>query len=173
MNKPSVSIIIPTYNRAALLTRSLNSVLAQTYQDFELIIVDDGSTDGSGAIAQRAIAGDPRFRVIRQDNGGLSAARNRGLDAAQGQFVAFLDGDDSFDPRFLAQLHAAIERDGTDWAACAVALVALVAVSAWVASAARISPARSAARACSRSSVRPASSARCSRPPRTTPGHTG
>jgi glycosyltransferase involved in cell wall biosynthesis len=120
---PLISIIVPVHQVAAHVEEAIASLRAQTLTDFEALVVDDGSTDGSGDLAAAAFGDDPRFVLIRQENRGLSAARNRGLDRARGQFVAFLDGDDAFDPRYLAEMHAAIERDGTDWAACGVALV--------------------------------------------------
>jgi len=99
---PVVSVIIPTYNREALLPRALDSVIAQTLDDFEIVLIDDGSTDNTEAVAHRYTErlGD-RFRCIRQENAGSSAARNRGIDAARGQFIAFLDSDDEYLPTKL------------------------------------------------------------------------
>ena len=88
------SIIIPVYNVAQYLRECLDSVLAQTFGDWEAICVDDGSTDGSAAILDEYAAKDARFRVIHQENAGVSAARNAALDAAKGEFFLFLDGDD-------------------------------------------------------------------------------
>ena len=105
---PKISVIIPTYNRAALLPRAVGSVLAQTYADFELLIVDDCSTDDTPAV----IAGftDSRVRSLRQDtNRGRSAARNTGIGAARGEFLAFLDSDDEFTPTSLADRLAVFE----------------------------------------------------------------
>lgn len=96
-----VSAIIPLYNKAPYIQRALDSVLAQTLQDLELIVVDDGSTDGGGEIVERC--SDPRVRLIRQENGGPGAARNRGLREARGDIVAFLDADDEWLPRYLAR----------------------------------------------------------------------
>jgi glycosyltransferase involved in cell wall biosynthesis len=97
----SVSAIIPLYNKAPYIQRALGSVLAQTFRDFELIVVDDGSTDSGGEIVARC--SDPRVRLIRQDNAGPGAARNRGLNEAGGEFVAFLDADDEWLPAFLGR----------------------------------------------------------------------
>ena len=94
------------------------SLIAQTFRNFEAIVVDDGSSDASPARLHAAIGDDPRFRVIRQDNRGLSGARNTGLDAAQGAFIAFLDGDDRFDPDFLRRMHTALTDSNADWIAC-------------------------------------------------------
>ena len=105
---PKVSVIIATYNRAALLPRAVNSILAQTYQDFELLIVDDGSTDDTPQV----IGGfsDPRVRPLRHEaNRGLSASRNTGIGEARGEYLAFLDDDDEFTPTSLADKLAALE----------------------------------------------------------------
>ena len=91
---PFFSIIIPVYNVAPYLRECLDSVVAQTFTDWEAICVDDGSTDGSGAILDEYEAGDKRFRVIHQRNAGVSAARNNALDEARGEWFLFLDGDD-------------------------------------------------------------------------------
>lgn len=98
-NSPDVSVIIPTYNRAWILREAIESVLAQDFKDFELIVVDDGSTDDTGKILDD-YKGD--LVVIRQSNTGVSAARNRGIDAAAGRLLAFLDSDDLWLPRKLS-----------------------------------------------------------------------
>ena len=101
MGKPLVSIIMPCYNGEAFLAEAVGSVLAQTFRDFELIVVDDGSTDGSADILARYV--DP-VRVIRQTNRGVSAARNVGIAAARGDFIAFLDADDTWESEFLDEM---------------------------------------------------------------------
>lgn len=103
---PTVTIVMPCYNGAASLRATLESVLAQSFADFEVVFVDDGSTDGSATVA--SAAGGPRLRVVRQRNSGVSAARNRGLAEARGEFVAFLDADDTWDPTFLEKVVAAL-----------------------------------------------------------------
>lgn len=98
--KPRVSVIMPTYNRADSLRRSIDSVIAQQWTDWELVVVDDGSTDGTRALL--AHLHDPRVRVIHQENRGVAGARNRGLEAAQGELLAFLDSDDEWPDHHLA-----------------------------------------------------------------------
>jgi len=96
--KPLVSVIIPTYNRADLLPRAIRSALTQTFKDFELIIVDDGSTDNTEALVKGFIKEDDRIRYIYQKNQGESEARNTGLLNARGRYIAFLDSDDEWLP---------------------------------------------------------------------------
>ncbi len=96
---PKVTVIIPTYNREEFLREAIESVLAQTYEDFELIVVDDGSTDGTGEALKRY---EKRLFYLSQANQGASAARNSGLARAQGEFIAFLDSDDLWLPEKLA-----------------------------------------------------------------------
>lgn len=114
---PAVSVVIPTYNRADLLGRALDSVLGQTFADYEVLVIDDGSTDGTAAAAARYAERDRRVQYLRQpENRGVSAARNRGLCEARGEFVAFLDSDDEWMPdkleRQLAVMAAASDRVG-------------------------------------------------------------
>lgn len=102
-----VSVIIPAYNQGHFLAEAVNSVLAQTYPLFEVIVVDDGSTDNTAVVAQSFT--DPRVRYVYKKNGGLSSARNEGLRHAQGDFISFLDSDDCFLPEKLEILLAALE----------------------------------------------------------------
>lgn len=96
---PAVSVVIPLYNKGPHIARALNSVLAQTFQDFEVIVVDDGSTDDGAEVVRKF--DDPRIRLIHQENQGVSAARNVGVEASRGELVAFLDADDEWLPRHL------------------------------------------------------------------------
>lgn len=107
--RPTFSVIIPSYNRSASLLRAIQSVLEQDFADFELLVVDDGSTDDS--LAQLATVKDPRLVVVEQANRGASAARNTGLEHASGVYVAFLDSDDVFLPAHLTLLHDLLIRE--------------------------------------------------------------
>ena len=100
---PKVSVIAPVYNSAAYLREMIESVLNQTFQDFELILVNDGSSDGSGEIVDEYAARDARIVAIHQENGGQSAARNAGLDVASGDYVYIADSDDVLEPTLLAK----------------------------------------------------------------------
>lgn len=115
LNKPlKVSVIIPLYNKAPYVRRALDSVAAQTFADFEVIVVDDGSTDDGPAIARDY--GDPRLRLIQQTNAGPGAARNAGIAQAKGELIAFLDADDEWLPGFLAESIKLLEQFGSSTA---------------------------------------------------------
>ena len=101
-----VSVIVPVYNVAGYVADCLESLRRQTYDNIEVIVVDDGSVDGSGEICDRFAAVDARFRVIHQRNQGLSSARNAGLDAAHGEYISFVDSDDAVSPVFIEVLLA-------------------------------------------------------------------
>ena len=107
MRDTLVSVIVPLYNVEAYLPACLDSLRAQTHRDFEVILVDDGSGDGSGAICDAYAAKDERFCVLHQANAGVAAARNAGLDRARGSHISFVDSDDEVSPRFLETLLAA------------------------------------------------------------------
>lgn len=96
---PAISVVVPLYNKERYILRCLESIRRQTFSDYEVIVVDDGSSDRGGALA--AAFPDPRFRAVRQKNGGVSAARNRGISESRGTLIAFLDGDDEWEPGFL------------------------------------------------------------------------
>ena len=102
---PLLSIIVPIYNVEEYLPECLNSIFAQTFTDYELILVDDGSPGNCPKMCDEAAAKDARVRVIHQKNGGLSAARNAGLDIARGEWIGFIDSDDYVAPEFYNQQH--------------------------------------------------------------------
>lgn len=107
-----VSVIVPVYQVEAYLAKCLDSILAQTFTDFELILVDDGTRDDCPRIMTRYAAMDARIRCIHKENGGLSSARNAGLDIARGEYIAFVDSDDTVEPTMLADAVAAAQRTG-------------------------------------------------------------
>jgi GT2 family glycosyltransferase len=107
---PEVSVVIPVYNRATLITRTIDCVLGQTYAHCHVIVVDDGSTDGTPEVVTARYAGNPRVRLLRQENRGVSAARNAGLAVATGDYIAFLDSDDVWRPWKLTVQVACLER---------------------------------------------------------------
>ena len=109
-----ISIIVPVYNMEKYLDRCVNSILAQSYGDFELLLVDDGSTDASGAMCDSFARRDGRIRVIHKKNGGQAEARNLALDQIQGEYVTFADSDDYVGPDYLKVLLALMENDGVD-----------------------------------------------------------
>ena len=93
-----ISVIVPAYNVKSYLKRCTNSIINQTYQDLEIILVDDGSTDGTGILCDQIAQEDSRIVVIHKENGGLSDARNAGLDICAGDFISFIDSDDYIEP---------------------------------------------------------------------------
>lgn len=115
-----ITIVVPLYNKKGSIASALNSLLAQTYQDLEVLVVDDGSIDGGAAIVEGYT--DPRIRLIRQANAGVSAARNRGIEEAQGEYVAFLDADDEWMPEFLEEI-VTLQREFPDCRAQATTYV--------------------------------------------------
>lgn len=104
MNKVKITIIVPVYNAEEYLDRCMNSILDQEFSSYEVILVDDGSTDASGLICDRYSGTDPRFITVHQKNSGVSAARNAGLNLAQGEYVMFLDSDDALLPYAMDEL---------------------------------------------------------------------
>lgn len=101
---PLISVIIPVYNAEQFLPACLDSVLHQDYPSFEILVIDDGSTDGSAALIDRYAAREPRIVALHQRNAGVSAARNRGLTEARGEYIAFVDADDRVTPTYLSHL---------------------------------------------------------------------
>lgn len=107
---PKISVIVPVYNSEQYLCRCLDSILNQDFDDFELLLIDDGSNDTSGKICDRYILKDDRVRVFHKNNGGVSSARNLGLDKATGEWIAFIDSDDYVDNLYLSHLVAYTEQ---------------------------------------------------------------
>ena len=118
MKRPIISVIMPVYNVQQYLEETIRSVQAQTFSDYEVIFVDDASTDASLTILNRTAEADLRFRVLEQKKGGAGAARNLGLSQARGEYVIFLDSDDLFSPVLLEKLYTAITEAQADIAAC-------------------------------------------------------
>lgn len=114
MNEPLASVIVPVYNRREYLSECVESILSQTMQDFELILVDDGSTDQSGEECQERYGADGRVHILRQEHSGVGAARNMGLEAARGKFVTFVDSDDFIARESLAILVSLAQETETD-----------------------------------------------------------
>lgn len=108
---PIISIIVPVYNTEKYLHRCIDSILAQTYTDFELLLVDDGSTDSSGAICDEYALRDSRVRVFHKENGGVSSARNLGLDNAQGEWITFVDSDDWVNVKYIEHLYECVSNE--------------------------------------------------------------
>ena len=114
MNNPKVSVIVPVYNVEKLLQRCIDSILAQTFTDFELLLIDDGSKDKSGEICDEYAANDDRIIVIHKDNGGVAEARNAGLRAARGELIGFVDADDWLAPEMYAILYDNMLKEDAD-----------------------------------------------------------
>ena len=112
--EPLISVIVPVYNVERYLKKCVDSIVAQTYRNLEIILVDDGSTDRSGEICDELSRTDDRIRVIHKENGGLSSARNAGLDVMSGEFVSFIDSDDFISEDYIKCLHKRISEDGSD-----------------------------------------------------------
>ena len=99
--QPLISVVIPAYNAEQFLDETLESVLSQTYENWECIIVNDGSTDSTESVAKKWCEKDSRFRLTDKENGGLSSARNWGIKESKAEYIAFLDADDLYMPNFL------------------------------------------------------------------------
>ena len=111
MNKPLVSIIVPCYQSGQTLERTISSMKAQTVKDWELIAVDDGSKDDTWSVLQRLAEHEPRMRIVHQENAGVSAARNAGMEIAQGEWLSFVDADDHLLPHALEHLLSLMDAD--------------------------------------------------------------
>jgi glycosyltransferase EpsJ len=120
---PRISVIVPAYNAMGFLETCVHSITGQSFADLELILVDDGSTDGTGPLCDRLAASDPRIRVIHQENAGVSAARNCGVRAALGALIAFVDADDWLAPDAYSKMVSAMDVSSADCAVCGYDLV--------------------------------------------------
>lgn len=110
--KPRISVLMPAYNVEKYIAASLDSLLQQTYRDFEIVVVNDGSTDQTGSILESYRKRDPRVREIHQENQGISVTRNRMLELAEGDYITFIDSDDTVKPEYLEKLYeTALEKD--------------------------------------------------------------
>lgn len=109
-----VSVVVPAFNAGKYLEECLESLMAQTFKDFEVIIVDDGSTDNTAEIAEKYTRKDERFRLLSVPNGGVSAARNKGIEEARGDYMVFVDADDLLHPLALQEMRESMEESGAD-----------------------------------------------------------
>jgi len=112
--KVAISVVVPVYNSEEYLPKCIESILNQSFSDFELILIDDGSSDGSGRICDGYARKDDRVRVIHKRNEGVSAARNDGIDAAKGKYLSFVDSDDYIESTFLESALADVEKSGAE-----------------------------------------------------------
>lgn len=122
--RPLISVIVPVYNVEQYLRRCVDSLLCQTYPYIEILLINDGSTDASPAICSQYAERDTRVTVVHQENGGLSAARNTGLDWAKGEFISFVDSDDFVVPKFLEVLYQTLQNVDADLSVCNYTIVA-------------------------------------------------
>ena len=114
MNNELISIIVPIYNKEDYLRQCLDSIINQSYTNFEVLLVNDGSTDSSGIICQEYSERDSRFRYIEKKNGGVSSARNLGLERSEGAYITFIDSDDWVEFNYLEVLYNALRENNTD-----------------------------------------------------------
>ena len=118
MKKSLVSVIVPVYNIKEYVGKCLDSLARQDYGNLEVVMVDDGSTDGSSEVCDEYVGRDKRFRVVYKENGGLSEARNVGINEAKGELICLVDGDDRVRDNFVSELVLALETNGADIAVC-------------------------------------------------------
>ena len=118
-----VSVIIPVYNNEKYIEKCIRSVMEQTYQNLEIIVIDDGSTDGSYRILEKLKQKDKRITVIHQENAGVAAARNKGLDIAAGDYLTFVDGDDYISDDYIEKLYQCARRYDAEMVICGLAFV--------------------------------------------------
>ena len=120
MGNTTISVIVPVYNVSPYLQRCFNSIINQTYSDLEIILVDDGSTDGSGELCDRLAEQDDRVRVFHKPNGGLGSARNVGIQAAKGNYLGFVDSDDWIEPTMYATILKLMQENRAQIGACGI-----------------------------------------------------
>ena len=118
ITKPKISIIVPVYKAEPYLKKCIDSILNQTFKDFELILVDDGAPDRCGEICDEYALKDSRIKIIHKENGGQSSARNVGLDIAQGEYIGFVDSDDWIEPDMYKKLFKLLKNDNVDMVIC-------------------------------------------------------
>ena len=115
-----ISVIVPFYNEEKYLNRCLDSIINQTYKDLEIILIDDGSNDGSFDIASKYESKDKRIKIFRQNNQGLSSARNKGLDNCNGEYILFVDANDEILPTMIEELYDLLIRNNCDISVCSI-----------------------------------------------------
>lgn len=115
---PEISVVVPIYNVFSYLQKCVESVLVQSFEDFELLLIDDGSTDGSGELADKLAVDDARVKVFHKTNGGLSDARNYGVKHAIGKYVTFIDSDDWIEESYLEYLYSLLVGNDADISTC-------------------------------------------------------
>ena len=123
MLNPTISVIVPVYNAEKYLHRCIDSILAQTFTDFELLLIDDGSKDNSGKICDEYVDMDSRVRVLHKENGGVSSARNMGLDHARGEWITFVDSDDWIEPTMYELMYDDAIKKGVELVYCDMNMV--------------------------------------------------
>ena len=114
-NNPLVTVIVPVYKVEPYLRRCLDSIVNQTYKNLEIILIDDGSPDNCGVICDEYAENDKRIKVIHKENGGVSRARNEGINVARGEYIAFVDSDDYIEPDLVEKSCIAVEKSGSDF----------------------------------------------------------
>ena len=122
-SNPEISIIIPVYGVEKYIAKCIESIKAQTFINFEAILINDGTKDNSVAVAEKAIAGDERFIILHKENGGQGSARNLGLDNARGEYIAFIDSDDWVEPNYLKAMYEKIIAENADVCTCDVRIL--------------------------------------------------
>ena len=115
---PQISVIIPVYKVEQFLGDCIKSILSQTFSNYEIILVDDGSPDNSGKLCDEFAAGDSRIKVVHKENGGVSSARNKGIEIAEGEWICFVDSDDWVEPDYLEVMFKTAIENNADVSVC-------------------------------------------------------